>query len=182
LVRGKGGRALFVSYDLAIGARLLPVYRVLIDLAIKEALEIGRAGWPGHVYFVLDEFALLPALSHLGDGINFGRELGLRFVVGSQNVHQVLSSYGQDRGRSILSGFGTVVAFRLLDAASRDVVRQRYGANRKVVTMRGGAVDEPTQHSFVSGNVIEDWVFSQHGVGDCVVAPFSGAPFEYRFP
>jgi len=41
-------------------------------------------------YFVLDEFALLPRLSHIADGINFGRELGLRFLVATQNVNQVL--------------------------------------------------------------------------------------------
>jgi len=30
------------------------------------------------VYFIFDEFALLPQLSHIADGINFGRSLGLK--------------------------------------------------------------------------------------------------------
>jgi Type IV secretion-system coupling protein DNA-binding domain len=40
----KAGRALFIEYDIASGSRLLPVYRVLIDMAIKEALGLGRRG------------------------------------------------------------------------------------------------------------------------------------------
>ena len=38
LVRKKGGRFVFLEYDLQIGAMLSPVYSLLFDLAIKEAL------------------------------------------------------------------------------------------------------------------------------------------------
>jgi hypothetical protein len=185
-VRDKGRRALFVEYDLAIGARLLPVYRVLIDMALKEALEIGRAALShgpvtGRVFFILDEFALMPALSHLGDGVNFGRELGLRFIVGSQNVHQVFSSYGPDAGRSILSGFGTVIALRLLDTASRELVRQRFGTNRKQLLVSAPVRSNPDHQEVVTGSVIEDWVLSGLGVGESVVVPHQGLPFRYAF-
>jgi hypothetical protein len=33
-----------------------------MDMAIKEALSLGRRGSPGSVFLVLDEFALLPQL------------------------------------------------------------------------------------------------------------------------
>jgi hypothetical protein len=185
-VREKGGRALFVEYDLAIGARLLPVYRVLIDVAIKEALEIGRAALSrgqvtGRVFFILDEFALMPALSHLGDGVNFGRGLGLRFIAGSQNVHQVFSAYGPDAGRSILSGFGTVVALRLLDSASRDLVRQRFGMNRKQYLVSAPVRNNPDHQEIVTGSVIEDWFLSELKLGESIVAPHEGPPFKYAF-
>lgn len=183
-VRDRGAHALFVEYDLALGARLQPVYRVLIDLAIKEAIELGRRslGATGRVFFVLDEFALLPSLSHLGDGINFGRELGLRFVAGAQNVHQVLAAYGPDAGRSILSGFGTVVAFRLLDSASRDLVRQRYGTNQKRIITRSVAEGGRPEVRIVTGNVLEDWDLAGLRTGSCVVAPHEGQPYRYTFP
>jgi type IV secretory pathway TraG/TraD family ATPase VirD4 len=180
-VRGKGNRALFVEYDIAIGARLLPAYRVLIDMAIKEALEIGRRRVPGRVFFILDEFALLPNLSHIGDGINFGRGLGLRFIAGCQNVSQVLLAYGPEAGRSILSGFGTIFAFRLMDGASRDLVRQRFGTNRQQVTTVAAVRSERDQHDFVTGNVIEDWTMSRLRRGQCVVAPPEGPPFRFEF-
>ncbi|MBO0802323.1 MAG: type IV secretion system DNA-binding domain-containing protein [Nocardiopsaceae bacterium] len=186
-IRAKGGRALFVEYDLAIGARLLPVYRVLIDMAIREALELGRAALTeerrmGRVYFVLDEFALLPLLPHLADGVNFGRELGLRFIAGSQDIHQVLHSYGPDVGQSIVSGFGTIAAFRLLDAASRDVVRQRFGTNRKRITIPRTVQSDRDQHEIVTGNVIEDWDLSRLRTGTCLIAPHEGPPFWSTFP
>ena len=59
-VRNKGGKILFIEYDLGVGSVLTPVYKALFDLAIKETL--GRARSEGNVYFVIDEFSLLPHL------------------------------------------------------------------------------------------------------------------------
>jgi hypothetical protein len=178
-IRNKGGRALFVEYDIASGSRLLPVYRVLIDMAIKEALGLGRRGSRGSVFFVLDEFALLPQLSHISNGINFGRSLGLKFIVGTQNVNQVLQAYGAESGASILSGFGTVLAFRLMDDASRDLVRQRFGSNRKQITTYAHVRSEGVQQAVVMGNVIEDWVLSGLMLGQCIVSLPEGDPFFF---
>jgi Type IV secretion-system coupling protein DNA-binding domain len=180
-VRRKGGRALFIEYDIAIGSRLLPVYRVLIDMAIKEALGLGRRGAPGSVFLLLDEFALLPQLSHISDGINFGRSLGLKFIVGSQNVDQVLHAYGPEIGRTILSGFGTVFAFRLMDDASRSLVRQRFGANRKQITTYAAVRAQGVRQEVVIGNVIEDWVLSGLKRGRCVVLLPEGPPYFFTF-
>ena len=57
-VRKKGGRAVFVEYDLAVGETLTPIYRLLIDQGLKEALS--RTQKSGNVYFIADEFKLLP--------------------------------------------------------------------------------------------------------------------------
>jgi hypothetical protein len=180
-VRGKGARALFIEYDIAIGSRLLPVYRVLMDLAIKEALGLPRRGGRGSVYLILDEFALLPELSHISDGINFGRSLGLKFIVGTQNIDQVLHAYGPEVGRTILSGFGSVFAFRLMDDASRNLVRQRFGSNRKQITTSAAIRSQGVRQELVDGNVIEDWELSGLSVGHCIVSLPEGAPFFFAF-
>jgi type IV secretory pathway TraG/TraD family ATPase VirD4 len=180
-VRSKGGRGLFIEYDIAIGSRLLPIYRVLIDMAIKEALGLGRRGARGSVYFIFDEFALLPALSHIADGINFGRSLGLKFVAGTQNVDQVLHAYGPEVGRSIMSGFGTAFAFRLMDDASRTLVRQRFGANRKQIATFSPVRSHGVQHDVVLGSVVEDWALSGLNVGECIVSLPEGPPFSFIF-
>jgi len=52
-VRKKGGRALFIEYDLAIGSVLTPIYKLMFDLALKEAL--GRTKSAGNVYLICDE-------------------------------------------------------------------------------------------------------------------------------
>ena len=180
-VRHKGARALFIEYDIAIGTRLLPIYRVLMDMAIKEALSLGRARAPGSVFLVLDEFALLPELSHISDGINFGRSLGLKFIVGTQNVNQVLHAYGPEMGRTILSGFGAVFAFRLMDDGSRELVRQRFGTNRKQITTFAPVRAQGVQQEVIIGNVIEDWVLSGLQVGNCIVSLPEGPPFFFAF-
>lgn len=187
-VRGRGGRALFIEYDIAVGASLVPAYRVLMDMAIKEALGFGRrrlgeAGRvPDNFYFILDEFALLPRLSHIGDGINFGRELGLKFLVATQNVGQVLRGYPDSLGESILSGFGTLFAFRLLDDSSRTLVRQRYGSNRKKISAAATVRHEGVRDTVVVGNVIEDWQLSGLRKGQCIASLPLQPPFFFQFP
>jgi Type IV secretion-system coupling protein DNA-binding domain len=186
-VRRRGGRALFIEYDISVGSGLLPVYRVLMDLAMKEALGYGRQRLqtmekvPDNFYFVLDEFALLPQLSHVGDGINFGRELGLRFLVATQNVNQVFQGYPGGEGESILSGFGTVLAFRLADRVSRDLVRERYGTNRKQISTYAPVRHEGVRQIVVDGNVIEDWHMSGLQKGQCIALIPLEPPFLLQF-
>lgn len=186
-IRNRGGRALFIEYDIAAGSSLLPVYRVLIDMAIKEALGLGRRRLrtvqpvPDNFYFVMDEFALLPQLSHMSDGINFGRELGLKFLVATQNVNQVLHGYTSEIGESILSGFGTLFAFRLVDDASRRLVQQRFGTNRKQITTYSPVRHEGVRQIVVPGNVIEDWYMSGLGRGKCIASLPGEPPFYFEF-
>jgi type IV secretory pathway TraG/TraD family ATPase VirD4 len=109
----KKGRAIFLEFDLASGNLLEPIYTVLLDLAMKEVL--GRTANTGNVYFILDEFPLIPKLNYMDNALNFGRSLGVKVVAGIQNVGQVKYRYGNELGNSILSGFGSVFAFRLFD-------------------------------------------------------------------
>lgn len=186
-MRSRSGRALFIEYDIATGSSLLPVYRVLMDMAIKEALGLGRRRLrtvrpvPDNFYFVMDEFSLLPRLSHMSDGINFGRELGLKFLVATQNVNQVRRGYTPEIAESILSGFGTLFAFRLVDDASRSIVRQRFGANRKQITTYAPVRHEGVQQIVVTGNVIEDWHMSGLERGKCIASLPEGPPFFFGF-
>lgn len=178
-LREKGARALFLEYDVAAGVTITPVLRAMVDIALKESLSRGRAD--GRVFLVLDEFALLPKLEHLDSGLNFGRSLGLRFVVGTQNIGQVLASYGESIGKSVLSGFGTVFTFRLYDRASRDFVRERFGANRKVIRYNHALKTKGIAEERVDGSVIEDWDLSQLGIGQSVVALPDGPPHRFQF-
>ena len=178
-VRGKGGRAIFVEYDLGMGNVLTPIYRLLIDLAIKEAL--CRSKSEGNVWCIIDEFRLLPNLQHVDDGVNFGRSLGAKFVIGVQNIEQVFAAYGEPMARSILSGFLTTVAFRVNDPSTRTFVEQLYGQNRVFEvtpsTMPGKQGMEQTR----DGNVIEDWDISRLIVGQAIVGLPGQSPFIFRF-
>ena len=180
LIRQKGGKVIFVEYDLGIGSLLTPVYRLLIDLAIKEAL--CRKENEGNVYFFIDEFRLLPHLSHIDDGINFGRSLGAKFFFGVQNIDQIADAYGKDLAGSILSGFGTMLAFRVNDAGSREFIKQQYGRNMKLNTFMSAVSTRGIVEQLTEGNVIEDVDINDLPVGWCLVRTPGCMPFRFRFP
>ncbi|MFT4136662.1 type IV secretory system conjugative DNA transfer family protein [Microbacterium sp.] len=178
-LRRKEARALFLEYDIASGSMLAPVYKAMLDVAMKEAMSRGRAA--GRVFFVLDEFALLPELMHLSNGLNFGRSLGLRFVVGTQNIRQVEAMYGELLAASVLSAFGTVFAFRLYDGGSRDFVRDRFGRNRKITRFDSTVRNNGIREEVSDGYVVEDWDLSALPVGSCIAAAPNHPPVRFTF-
>lgn len=179
IVKRKGGKVVFVEYDLSIGSILTPIYRLLIDLAIKETLS--RKENDGNVYFFIDEFRLLPELSHMDDGINFGRSLGAKFFVGIQNINQVIAAYGEDVGRSMLSGFGTTYAFRINDGLSREFIKNLSGRNIKKQTFMSSIQTQGITEQLREAYVVEDSDINNLRVGEAIVSTISGEPFVFRF-
>jgi len=176
-VRKKGNRTLFIEYDLSIGSMLTPVYRLLFDLALKEAL--GRNKAQGNVYLICDEFKLLPHLRHIDDGVNFGRSLGVKVFAGVQSIEQLYEIYGQSRGRNIAAGFSSIYAFRSNDAATREYVSGIFGKN--IVLERYQRLDNQVFEEQRSGHVVEDWDLNSLKVGEAIVGlPFS-QPFRFHF-
>lgn len=178
-IRAKGGRAIFVEYDLGIGNVLTPIYRLLLDLAIKEAL--GREKSEGNVWFIIDEFRLVPNLQHVDDGVNFGRSLGAKFIIGVQNIEQVFHAYGESLARSILSGFMTTIAFRVNDATTRTFIQGLFGKNRKRETYMASVQSRGLVEQVREANVVEDWDITSLPVGRAVIGLPGQAPFLFQF-
>ncbi len=179
LVRQKGGKRVFIEYDLSIGSMLSPVYCLMFDMAIKEAL--GRKRSEGNVYFITDEFKLLPRLKHIDDAVNFGRSLGIKFMIGVQNVEQIYEAYGEERARSILSGFSTNISFRVNDGKTREYIQDLYGKNQKLesylpTNQKSGIVE--TQRE---ANVVEDWDITNLKIGEAIVGIPGYEPFVFQF-
>ncbi|MCR4642141.1 MAG: type IV secretion system DNA-binding domain-containing protein [Lachnospiraceae bacterium] len=125
-IRNKGGHAIFIEYDLSLGETMAPIYRLLVDLALKESLSEASNG---HTHLFLDELKLLPKVMHLEDALNFGRSKRVSVVAGLQSIEQIYSLYGRDKGQEILGGFGSVFAFRSSDYASREYISTLFGSN-----------------------------------------------------
>ena len=179
LVRRKGRQVVFIEYDLSIGSVLTPVYRLLIDLAVKEALS--RSEDEGNVYFMIDEFRLLPKLTHIDDGVNFGRSLGAKFIIGVQNVQQVFHAYEEDLARSLLSGFSTTVSFRLNDSESRDFVKELSGKNGRITAYSSSVSSRGLQEQFRETTVIEDHDLSRLDIGQALIQCNGVPPFLFYF-
>ena len=179
LVRNKGGKTVFVEYDLSLGSMLSPIYSLMFDIAIKTAL--GRKRSEGNVYFITDEFRLLPNLKHIDDAVNFGRSMGIKFLIGIQNVEQIYSNYGKERAHSILSGFSTSINFRITDYESREYIKGIFGQNRKQdvympIIQTKGLIEEQRD-----GFVVEDWDITNLQLGEAIIGLPGSEPFVFRF-
>lgn len=176
-VRDKGGHAIFILYDLSIGETLSPVYRLLIDLALKEAL----GGQPnGRVHLFLDELKLLPRLQHLEDALNFGRSKRVSIAAGLQSVSQITAAYEEAVGKDILAGFGSVFAFRLNDAASRTYISDLYGKNLTAYRYQNAGNQQLDRER--DGHTVEDWDLLALRPGHAVVGLASqNEPFPFFF-
>ena len=179
LVRAKGGRCIFVEYDISVGAMLSPIYSLLFDMAIKEAL--GRRKSEGNVYFIADEFRLIPNLQHVDDAVNFGRSLGVKFMIGIQNVEQVYECYGEQRARSIMSGFLTSIAFRVNDASSKNFIKDLHGVNRKKDTYMSAVQTRGVAENIREAYVVEDWDISNLKLGEAIIGLPGMPPFLFNF-
>ncbi len=179
LVRAKGGRMVFIEYDLGIGNMLSPIYSLLFDMAIKESL--GRSKSEGNVYFITDEFSLIPNLQHVDDAVNFGRSLGVKFMIGIQNVDQVFDSYGEERARSLLSGFLTSVCFRVNDVHSKSFIRDLHGENRKKETYMSSVASRGITEQIRDAYVVEDWDIARLKLGQAIIGLPGSEPFLFQF-
>jgi len=154
------------------------MYRLLIDQALKEALSRTRRA--GNVYFIADEFKLLPKLQHIDDALNFGRGLGVRVMAGIQSIDQLYDVYGKDRGAVIAGGFGSIFAFHTNDGSSRDYITKRFGANCIVYeytsSQRNAIVTKERD-----GNTVEEWDQLELGLGQAVIGLGYDAPFLFQF-
>lgn len=176
-VRKKGGRTLFIEYDLSIGSVLSPIYSLLFDLALKEAL--GRQKSQGNVYLFCDEFKLLPRLKHIDDGVNFGRSLGVKIFAGLQSIEQLYELYQQEKGRNIAAGFSSIYAFRANDTSTRNFVIDLFGKNmllEQYKTLDNKIIEEKRE-----GHTVEDWDMTDLNVGEAIVGLPFAKPFKFYF-
>lgn len=177
-IRNKGGKTAFIEYDLSIGDVLSPVYTLLFDLALKEAL--GRTASEGNVYLIADELKLLPNLRHLEDGINFGRSLGVKILAGLQSIDQLNANYDNEtKAKNAVSGFSSVFAFLQNDYSTREYVSQLMGKNliMETFTEANGTVHYEKREGFVA----EDWDLTSLSVGEAIVKMPGNQPFKYKF-
>lgn len=179
IVRNKGGKFVFIEYDLGIGNMLSPIYSLLFDLAIKEAL--CRQKSEGNVYFITDEFSLIPNLQHVDDAVNFGRSLGVKFMIGIQNIDQVYENYGENRARSLLSGFLTSICFRVNDGKSKEYIRELHGVNRKKEIYMASVQGRGIVESLRDANVVEDWDITRLAIGQAIIGFPGKPPFLFQF-
>ncbi len=177
IVREKAKRVIFIEYDLSVGEVLGPMYRLMFDLALKEALG-GRSMNRGNTYLIIDEFKLLPDLMHIDDALNFGRSLGVKVFAGLQSIDQLYHIYGEDRGKALISGFMNSFCFQTFDLDSRKFIMERFGEKYENLAFHSRAVPISVQRQ---GYVVEDWNILDLKVGQAYINLVGYDPFLFHF-
>lgn len=172
-------KVLFLEYDPEKGCLIDTVYTALLDLAMKES--IGRGHGHGNCYFFLDEFPMIPALTYIGQLLQFGRSLGVKVIAAMQNTAQMEQKYGEAEAVNILSGFSTVVAFRLFDEKSRDIISARHGKRLVTISCNSSNYNAPNQELIQEMDAVTDWDITLLEPGQCIISPYKGFPFSF-FP
>lgn len=173
----RGGKSIFLEYDIVNSSLIDTVYTVLLDLASKDAL--GNTTQRKNAYFILDEFPLIPKLSYIDNLLNFGRSRGVKVIAGIQNINQITGKYGESLGISILSGFSTYMIFRLFDEESRRFVCARHGKNRRMIQLPYADAIESGRQEYEQGNAIEDWDLVALQNGECIISLPTGDPCRF---
>lgn len=167
----------FVEYDIREGFLLAPIYKTIMDFAIKEALSRNNSN--RKVFFFIDEFRLLPKLEYMDSGVNFGRSLGLKFIVGIQNILQIDEVYGKALARSILSGFVSSVNFRTTDIETREYIKSLFGKRIYLVENLSRTGGQSRERDDV---IMDDDILKLH-IGQAIVSlpTLSKNPILFQF-
>lgn len=172
LIREKGGKIIFLEYDVNYSETLSSVYSLFYDLAIKEALsEIND---DANTFFICDEMNLIPFVSKFEELLNYGRAKSCKTLIGLQSVSQLKKNYGEYEAESILAGFLTAICFTSVDCATRQFIKERFGETFEVYNVGGSNITK-------EGFTVFDSDIKNLRVGEAFIDMKGVPPFKTRF-
>ena len=138
-VRNGHGNKLFIEYSFNERESSASIIRLLLDLAMKEALSRPciAADSPIRINYIFDEFAFLSSgLKHLDALKEVGRSKGCRLYGGFQNFNQLMKMHDgrADLAAEELAGFSNVVSFNLHDKETIENLVGRSGIEECEIT------------------------------------------------
>ena len=102
-------------------------------------------------------------------------------MIGIQNIDQVYENYGENRARSLLSGFLTSICFRVNDPQSKEYIKQLHGQNRKKEIYMASVQGRGIVENIRDANVVEDWDITNLDIGQAIIGLPGKPPFLFRF-
>lgn len=172
LIQEKGAKVVFIEYDMLLGNTLSPMYSLLFDLIIKNALKNGK----GNIYLFADELHLLPYCNELQAAVNAGRSRGLKTVIGLQNINQLYDNYGEDKGKAIAiaAGFVNAFFFNSTDYDTRKFISERFGRTFESINYLGSNLTR-------DGFTVEDYEIHNLKTGEAFIDLVNTSPFKFQF-
>lgn len=178
------GRKLFLVFDVENRKSSESIVRLLLDLALKEALagDNINCGDMTRYNFVLDEYAYLPGgLEYMDFAKDMGRSKGVRIFSGFQTFSQLKKLYNgkTECAMNDIAGYGDVVVFRPHDAATAEMAVNRGGTEMSEVTTIDMLCNVHTECREVP--VVMPEILNNLKCGEAVIFPDTGRPFWFKF-
>lgn len=130
----QGGKRVFILYEPDKARTALPLFRLLLDLMLQQSMSptLNHKVW-----FLLDEFSLLPKVESLTDFLSFARDpsgdngrSGARIIAAVQSVQLLTRHYSEAEAKTLMSLFPNLITMRVMDPMSRAAFADRYGTAR----------------------------------------------------
>lgn len=172
LIRERGGKVIFLEYDVNYSETLSSIYSLFYDLAIKEALSCECTN--SSIYFICDEMNLIPYVARFEELLNFGRSKGCKTLIGLQSISQLKKNYGENEADAILAGFLTAICFNSVDPATRKYIKERFGETFEVYNFGGSNITR-------DGHTVSDVDIHNLKVGEAFIDMKGVPPFKTRF-
>jgi type IV conjugative transfer system coupling protein TraD len=107
---------IFITSRPDLHETLMPLISTWYDTAITEALSLPDK-IDRRIYFPLDEMPTLQYLPALRKGMPLGRQKGLCFILGTQDLSQIRACYGPDITNSLVGNANTKLILRSVNDA-----------------------------------------------------------------
>ena len=137
----QGGKRVFILYEPDKARTALPLFRLLLDLMLQQSMSptLNHKVW-----FLLDEFSLLPKAESLTDFLSFARDpsgdngrSGARIIAAVQSVQLLTRHYSEAEAKTLMSLFPNLITMRVMDPMSRAAFADRYGTARVIYRYMG---------------------------------------------
>ncbi len=177
------GRRLFLEYDFNNRESSGTIIRLLLDLAMKEALSGPCLSSDDRTRynFILDEYAHLPGgLTYLDAIKEVGRSKGCRLYGGFQNIDQLYKLYNgrTDLAMEDFAAFSNIIAFKS-DAETMRAISDRCGNEYIEVVNIDALCNVHTETKYAPVVSAEEMVSLK--CGEAIIIPNTGKPFWFKF-
>lgn len=182
-VRNGNGHKLFIEYSFNERESSASIIRLLLDLAMKEALSrpCVMEDDQTRTNFIFDEYAFLSSgLMYLDALKEVGRSKGCRLYGGFQNYNQLMKMHDgrADLAAEELAGFSNVVSFNLHDKETIENLVGRAGTEECEITRIDALCNVITEMQCVP--IVSEDMLTSLGRGEAIVFPNTGRPFFFK--
>ena len=179
----RNGHKLFIEYSFNERESSASIIRLLLDLAMKEALSrpCVKKGDMTRTNFIFDEYAFLSSgLQYLDALKEIGRSKGCRLYGGFQNYNQLMKMHDgrADLAAEELAGFSNVVAFNLHDKETIENLVGRAGSEECEITRIDALCNVLTEIQQVP--IVSEDALTSLDCGEVIVFPNTGRPFFFK--